>query len=73
MAAFVRDDQLLLVGFEAACENNFYNKNLKRLKGKKQLKLDEPITSVKILPFYSNKSNTLFTFILVGLESGESF
>ena len=72
LAAFVKDDQLVLVGFEPNCENNIYNKNLKRPKDKKQLKLDEHITSVKILPFYSTKSSTLFTFILVGFESGES-
>lgn len=72
LAAFAKDDQLLLVGFEANCPNTLYNKNLKRPKDRKQLKLNECITAVKILPFYSAKSATLFTFVLVGFESGES-
>lgn len=61
----------MLVSFEPNGQTEFHNKKLKRSKDKKQVKLAECITSVKILPFYSNKSSTLFTFVLVGLESGK--
>lgn len=75
MIVFSKDNQIGLAGFEPNCENNYYNRNLKCLRNKKHLKLDvnERISSVKLLPFYSNKSSTILTFILIGLENGRLF
>lgn len=61
---------MVIVGFEPNSENNSYSQKLENSENKKYLKLDECISSVKIMPFYSNKLSKIFTFILIGLESG---
>lgn len=75
LIVFAKDNQIVLSEFKSNLENNFYNKNLKSFKNRKQLKLNqhECITSIKMIPFYSNQLSTIFTFTLIGLRDGIDF